>query len=52
MHEKGCHGMGLLLGSQGSNNISVHHNLFAHNVQRNPLIQTSGTVDFINNVSF
>jgi len=52
MHQKGCHGMGLLLGSEGSKNISIHHNLFAHNIQRNPLIQTSGTVDFINNVIY
>ncbi len=52
LHAKGCHGMGLLLGSDGSRNISIHHNLFAHNVQRNPLIQTSGMVDFINNVIY
>jgi len=51
-HKKGCHGMGLLLGSEGSKNISIHHNLFAHNIQRNPLIQTSGQVDFINNVIY
>jgi pectate lyase len=51
-HVKGCHSMGLLLGSEGSGAISVHHNLFVHNGQRNPLIQTSGVVDVVNNVIF
>ena len=51
-HTKGCHSMGLLLGSEGSRDISIHHNLFAHNVQRNPLIQTSGAVDIVNNLVF
>lgn len=51
-HTKGCHSMGLLLGSEGSRNISIHHNLFAHNIQRNPLIQTSGVVDYVNNLIF
>ncbi len=52
LHTKGCHSMGLLLGSEGSGNISVHHNLFVHNVQRNPLIQTGGVVDTVNNLIF
>jgi hypothetical protein len=42
----------MLLGSDGSRNISVHHNLFAHNVERNPLIKTSGLVDVVNNVMY
>lgn len=51
-HVKGCHSMGLLVGSEGANNISIHHNLFAHNHQRNPLIQTSGLVEIVNNVIY
>ena len=44
--------MGMIIGSQGARNISVHHNLFAHNHERNPLIQTSGLVDVVNNVVY
>jgi pectate lyase len=51
-HEKGCHSMGMILGSDGSHEISVHHNLFAHNHERNPYIVTSGLVDFVNNVVY
>lgn len=51
-HEKGCHSMGMILGSEGSRNISIHHNLFAHNHERNPYIRTSGLVDFVNNVIY
>lgn len=51
-HPKGCHSMGLLLGASGSGNISVHHNLFAHNDERNPRIKTSGTVDVVNNIIY
>jgi len=60
-HHKGCHSMGLMVGGYadsesktelGSENISVHHNLFAHNGERNPLIQTSGLVDVVNNVAY
>lgn len=51
-HEEGCHSKGMLLGSDGSRNISIHHNLFAHNAERNPLIKTSGLVDVTNNVMY
>jgi pectate lyase len=50
LHPKGAHGKGLLVG-MGSSNITVHGNLFAHNVERNPLIQGS-KVEFINNVVY
>ena len=46
------HSMGALLGSQGSKNISVHHNLFAHNHGRNPRVNTAGVVDIVNNVIY
>lgn len=43
-------GKGLLIGSKGGRNISVHHNLMVHNIGRNPLIKTTGLVDVVNNV--
>ena len=45
-----CHSKGLLIASKGSKRISIHHNLLAHNVGRNPLIKSSGTIDLVNNV--
>jgi pectate lyase len=50
--ERQCHSMGLLLGSEGAKNISIHHNLFAHNRRRNPLVKTSGVTDIVNNVIY
>lgn len=49
-HTDGCNSKGMLIGADGAYNISIHHNLFAHNVGRNPMIQTSGTVDVVNNM--
>jgi len=51
-HPQGCHSMGMIFGSKGSRNISVHHNLFAHNAERNPRVKTSGTVDVVNNLIY
>jgi pectate lyase len=51
-HSEGAHSKGLMLGSKGSRNISIHHNLLAHNVERNPRVQTDGVVDFRNNVIY
>jgi pectate lyase len=60
IHPKGCHSKGVLLGGYasdenknkpGANNISFHHNLMAHNGERNPYISASG-VDFVNNVAY
>lgn len=45
-------GRGLLVGSEGSHSISIHHNIFAHSFQRNPLLVTSGVVDVVNNLIF
>lgn len=50
--QRQCHSMGLLLGSNGSHNISIHHNLFAHNRRRNPLVKNSGITDVVNNVIY
>ena len=47
-HSKGIHSMGTLLYSSG-NGFSVHHNLFAHNNERNPRINVNGYVDVVNN---
>jgi hypothetical protein len=45
--------MGMLVGSRGARNISIHHNLFAHNRHRNPKIRTDGgLVDVVNNVVY
>lgn len=55
VHSKGPHSMGMMLG-KGGGNLSVHHNLLAHNNERNPRIKTSGgpdgIVDFVNNVIY
>jgi|CXWL01.1.fsa_nt_gi hypothetical protein len=46
-----CHSMGLLIGDH-SKNISVHHNLIAHNNDRNPLIQANTSTEFVNNIVY
>lgn len=50
-HRKGTHSAGLLVGDR-SYNVSMHHNLLAHNDFRNPLISGGGTHDFVNNVVY
>lgn len=54
-HPEGAHSMGLLVGDNSSG-ISIHHNLFAHNNRRNPVIKgNSGNrtaVEVINNVVY
>lgn len=50
-HPKGHHGMGMIIGSR-ANNISVHHNIFAHNNDRNPHINGPSFIDFRNNVIY
>jgi pectate lyase len=61
IHPKGCHSKGVLLGGYasdenknepGASNISFHHNLMAHNGERNPLVSTSGITDVVNNVVY
>lgn len=47
-----CHSMGLLIGGERSGNVSVHHNLLAHNRHRNPEVSTAGVVDVVNNVIY
>ena len=43
---------GPLFGGKGSDRISAHHNLMAHNVGRNPMVKAAGLVDLVNNVIF
>ncbi|MGR9012446.1 MAG: pectate lyase family protein [Gammaproteobacteria bacterium] len=51
-HPKGKHSKGMLLGSDGSERISVHHNLFANNYDRNIDINATGVIDVVNNVFY
>jgi len=50
-HRKKTHSAGLLIGDS-SYNVSIHHNLLAHNDFRNPLISQGGTHDIVNNVIY
>jgi hypothetical protein len=61
IHPKGCHSKGVLLGGYasdenkdkpGASNISLHHNLMAHNGERNPYVEASGIIDIVNNVAY
>jgi pectate lyase len=49
-HPKGFHSMGWLSGNK-SDRITIHHCLFAHNADRNPLI-SGGVYDLVNNVIY
>lgn len=49
-HPKGRHNLGLITG-YGAYNVSIHHNLFAHNSQRNPFGFAS-PLDLRNNVIY
>ncbi|MEQ9443836.1 MAG: T9SS type A sorting domain-containing protein [Cyclobacteriaceae bacterium] len=50
-HPKGAHGMGMIIGSKGTR-VSVHHNILAHNNDRNPHINGRSIVDFRNNIIY
>ncbi|MGF1539587.1 MAG: polysaccharide lyase family 1 protein [Pleurocapsa sp.] len=50
--QRQCHSMGLFLASDGQRNISIHHNLLAHNRHRNPEIKNTGIVDVVNNIVY
>jgi|CXWL01.1.fsa_nt_gi pectate lyase len=61
INPKGCHSKGVLLGGYasdenkdkpGAKNISFHHNLMAHNGERNPYIEAGGIIDVVNNVAY
>lgn len=48
-HEEGCHSKGLLI--QYADRVTVHHNLFANNGARSPMI-LSGDIEVSNNVTY
>ncbi len=50
-HPKGAHGMGLLVGDH-ARRISVHHNLFAHNMERNPLLKGGTETEVMHNLIY
>jgi len=43
--------MGLIVGDK-VDGVSLHHNLLAHNDQRNPRLKSNGITDFVNNVIY
>jgi len=47
------HSRGLLVSTQRGGNVSIHHNLFAHNDGRNPEVALNyGVADIVNNVLY
>lgn len=50
-HPEGAHSMGLLVGGDARNTVSVHHSVFAHNHNRNPLLR-GHRADFRNNLVY
>jgi pectate lyase len=51
-HPDGEHSKGLLVSGDATGDISVHHNLFAHNTARNPQVTSPGLIQVVNNVIF
>ena len=51
-HPDGEHSKGLLVSGDATEDISVHHNLFAHNTARNPQVTSPGRIQVVNNVIF
>ncbi len=51
LHKKGPHSKGMLIGDH-SKRISIHHNLFAHNYRRNPLLKGDTESEVLNNVMY
>ncbi|MGH7128718.1 MAG: pectate lyase family protein, partial [Planctomycetaceae bacterium] len=49
---QGSGSKGPLFGGRGGDRISVHHNLIANNLGRNPMVKATGLVDLVNNVIF
>jgi hypothetical protein len=51
-HPDGEHSKGLLVSGDATGDISVLHNLFAHNTARNPQVTSPGRVQVVNNVIY
>lgn len=46
------HSMGMLIGPYGAKRISMHHNLFAHNRERQPYVKHETETEIVNNVVY
>ena len=51
-HPQGEHSKGMLSGGVNAHNVSIHHNLFASNVDRNPQVSGVSVADIRNNVVY
>jgi pectate lyase len=51
-HPLGAHSKGLLAGGVDAHNVSIHHNLFVSNVDRNPQVSGVAVADVRNNVVY
>jgi pectate lyase len=51
-HSKGLDISGKYSSTDKTRDVSIHHNLFAHNYRRNPLNASFGLVDLVNNVIY
>jgi len=51
-HGEGEHSRGFFMSGTGSARLTAHHNLMAHNMRRNPEVNTAGTTDVRNNVTY
>ena len=51
LHSKGPHSKGMIIGPDAER-VSIHHNLFAHNYERNPLISVDTKTEVFNNVMY
>jgi len=54
-YNAGAYGKGLITGGAANGDklqLSVHHNLFAHTMGRNPYLQRADVIDFVNNVIY
>lgn len=54
LHDKGPHSMGFLVGGEEglTSRISIHHNLLAHNNQRNFRVQFNPQIEIVNNIIY
>lgn len=52
VHPDGSHSRGLLATGTTTRRVSIHHNLFAHNEDRNPQLSLENEAEVINNVVY
>jgi hypothetical protein len=52
IHPEGCHSKGLMANHSSNGNITFHHNVLAHNVDRNPQMVSPANIEAINNVVY